>query len=341
MKKAVITAPQTVEFWEYPIPEITPGQVLVKVKTVGLCTFEQRYYSGMKKRYPFNGGHEVCGVVEEVGAEVKADIKKGDVVVVVSLIRCGECYYCQRGMDNLCENGNDSVAPGQLFGPAGLSEYLAAEGYQVYKISDAVDFSEATLAEPLACVIRSMEKGNVEPGHNILITGAGVMGLLHLLVAKQYGLKTFMTEIDEARKKRARELGAVVIDPLVQDVEREVKAATGGRGVETVFYTAGGAAACKQGISSLCKGGTMVFYGAIYPDILLELNPNKLHYDEITLTGLVSTTKDSFRKAATLLSEGLIDLSCLVSEIVPFEKLDYGFSRAVSSDTYRVIVQIN
>ena len=82
MKKAVIVAKETVEFQEFALPEISANEVLVKVKAVGLCTFEQRYYTGMKEDYPFNGGHEVCGIVEQVGSEVGSGIKPGDKVVV-------------------------------------------------------------------------------------------------------------------------------------------------------------------------------------------------------------------------------------------------------------------
>ena len=342
MKKVVITAKETVELQEFPLPAIRDDQVLVKVKACGLCTFEQRYFTGGKEQYPFNGGHEVCGVVEQVGQRVGSGLQPGDKVVVAAITRCGECYYCQRGMDNMCANGGDNPVPGALWGPGGLSEYMVAEGYQVYKVSDSLDFAQGTIAEPLACVLRSVQKANVKYGDTALITGAGIMGLLHVKVAKLSGLKVIITEVDEGRKAKALELGAdLVVDPSKEDVVQAVKAATEGRGVEAVFYTAGGAKAAEQGINALCKGGTIVFYGAIYPKGTMSIDPNKIHYDEINFTGLVSTTKESFRESARILSEGLIDVSPFISEQYPMEEIDKAFRRAVSPETYRVIVRMD
>ncbi len=342
MKRAIITAKETVELQEFPMPVPNGDEVLVKVEACGLCTFEQRYYTGGKEDYPFGGGHEICGTVEQVGANVQSGVKPGDRVVVAAITRCGECYYCQRGMDNMCQNGGDAPAePGKPWGPGGLSEYMVAKGYQVYKVNSSMDFAVGTFAEPVACVLRSMEKGNLRPGGTVLITGAGVMGLLHVKLAKLFGQQVVVTEVDEARKAMARQLGAdAVVDPVKESLADVVTALTGGIGAEAVFYTAGGAKAAQQGISVLCKGGTLVLYGAIYPKGMMEIDPNLVHYNEINITGLVSTTKESFRESARLLSEGLVDVRPFISEEVPFEQTAYGFQRAVSPDTYRVIVRM-
>ncbi len=341
MKQMIITAKEQVEYQEKTLQSPGVGEVLVQVKAVGLCTFEQRYYSGGKEDYPFHGGHEVCGVVEAIGPEHGGGLSVGDRVVVAAITRCGECYYCQRGYDNMCENGGDVMVPGEPWGPGGLSEYMLVKGYQVYKISDSVDFAVGTLAEPLACVLRSVEKGNVGNGDSVLITGAGIMGLLHVMVAKQNGLFVMITEVDESRKQKALELGAdVVIDPTKEDVLAEVKARTGGRGVEAVFYTAGGQKAAEQGIEALAKGATIVFYGAIYPKGPMAIDPNKIHYDEINLTGLVSTTRASFLQSARMLSENMLDLRAFISEEYPFDEGKKAFDRACSPDTYRVAVRL-
>lgn len=342
MKKAIITAKEQVALQDFPVPALRDDQILVKVKACGICTFEQRYFTGGKEQYPFNGGHEVCGVVEQVGPRAAGGIAPGDRVVVAAITRCGGCYYCRRGLDNLCQEGGDNPQPDTLWGPGGLSEYMVAEDYQVYKVSDSLDFAQGTIAEPLACVLRSVEKGNVRFGDTVLITGAGIMGLLHVKVAKLRGLRVIITEVDEARKQKALALGAdLVVDPSREDVVQAVRAQTGGRGVEAVFYTAGGAKAAEQGIEALCKGGTIVFYGAIYPKGPMSIDPNKIHYDEINLTGLVSTTKESFREAAQLLSQGLIDVSPFVSEEIPFAEVERAFRRAVAPDTYRVVVRMD
>lgn len=341
MKRAVIVAKEQVELQEFPMPEINSRQVLVEVLACGLCTFEQRYYSGGKEQYPFGGGHEVSGIVKAIGADVKADVTVGDKVVVACITRCGECYFCQNGMDNMCAHGGDEADPGALWGPGGLSEYLVAEGYQVYRVDKDLDPNVATLAEPLACVIRSFEKANVSFGDTVLVTGAGVMGLLHVMVGRMLGLRVIVSEIDPLRSAKAKENGAfAVLDPRDEDFISKIKDITHQLGVQSVLYTAGGQAAVAQSLKAVCKGGSVVLYGAIYPKTLMEIDPNAFHYDEIVLTGLVSTTKETFMRSANLLSDPDLALEELISEVYPLSEIDEAFRRSLSTDTYRVVVNM-
>lgn len=341
MKKAIMVAKETIELQDFPMPEPSDDEILVKVKAVGLCTMEQRYFTGMKEEYPFNGGHEVCGIAEKVGKNVGSDVKPGDKVVVAAITRCGDCYFCQRGMDNMCAHGGDVQIDGQLWGPGGLSEYMVCKGYQVYKVNPDMPDSVGTLAEPVACVLRSIGKAHMNPGDTAVVIGGGVMGLLHVKVAKLQGLRVIVSEVDPKRTQVCLDCGAdLAVNPMETDMAQFVRNATGGRGAEGVFYTAGGQKAVEQGINALCKGGTLVVYGAVYPKVAMSIDPNKLHYDEIVLTGLVSTTKESFREAANMLSEGIIDVSELISEEYPFEEITHAFHRAVSPETYRVIAKL-
>lgn len=339
MKRAVIVAPKTIELQETGLPEIKPGEVLIKVSAVGLCTFEQRYYKGVQKAYPFIGGHEICGVIEKVGADVAQKLKVGDKVVVASLTRCGECYFCRRGLDHLCSNADEKIKPGEMWGPGGLSEYMIAKGYEVYKVDDCLNPAEATVAEPLACVIRSIEKGNIHFGDTAVVIGAGIMGLLHTKLAKLKGARVIVSEPDAARRQKALETGAdVVVDPFNEDLREVVQGLTDGRGVHTVFFTSGGTPAIEQGISLLVKGGTIVIYGSIHPAQPINVNPNDVHYDEIIITGVIRHTKESFRESAALLSQGLVKVEDLITECIPLEQIDYAFERAISPDTYRVVI---
>lgn len=339
MKQAVITAPKSIEIRETAVPEIKPNEVLVKVKACGICTFEQRFYKGVQQAYPFLGGHEICGVIEKVGARVANDVKPGDVVVVASLTRCGECHFCRKGMDHLCLNAGEKSEPGDFWGPGGFSEYMVAKGYEVYKVASDLDYALGTVAEPLACVIRSIQKANLNFGDTAVVLGAGIMGLLHVKLAKLQGTRVIVSEPDAARRKKALESGAdYVFNPFDEGLEKEVKSLTQGRGAETVFFTAGGTSAVEQGIRLLAKGGTIVLYGSIHPAAPISINPNDVHYDEIVITGAIKHTKESFREAAALLSQGLVNVKDLISERIPFEKVEYAFERALSPDTYRVVL---
>ena len=341
MKIAVMTNPGKLEFQERDIPSFSDTEVLIKIKAVGLCTWEQKFYKGIPGSYPFLGGHEISGTVEGVGKDVAQSLKKGDHVVVASLTRCGECYYCRRGLDNLCENtGTDSNPDSDgLWGPGGFSEYFLARGYEVYKISDDAVLETGTLAEPLACVLRSIDRSRLEVGDVALILGGGVMGLLHLLLARQRGAKVIVSEPDQFRREKALKLGAdLTVDPINENLKAIIDNYTGGRGAEAVFFTAGGKKAIDGGLECLVPNGTMVVYGGTGAEDQITLDPKVFHYDEIYITGVTKHTKDTFRRAAELISSGTLPLSELITEIYPFEKIAEGFDRAGAMDTFRVIV---
>jgi 2-desacetyl-2-hydroxyethyl bacteriochlorophyllide A dehydrogenase len=341
MKKAVMNAPGELVFKEYPIQEPGRGEVLIKIKAVGICTWEQGFYNGMSKGFPFIGGHEICGKVVSIGAEVAQNLEIGDTVVVASLTRCGECWYCRRGMDNMCSNAMESTAPGEAWGPGGFSEYFIARGYEVYKVNSSLEYPVGTLAEPLACVIRSMDRSRLEWGDTAVILGAGVMGLLHLMLAKDKGAKVIISEPDAARRKKALELGAeVIVDPFTENLNEIVLSQTENRGAEAVFFTAGGTPALSQGITLLNKNGTLVVYGAIKPSKEISLDPMLLHYDEIYLTGVTKHTKDTFRRAAELISSGRLPLEELISGTYPFEKIKEAFEEGSSMSSYRIVLEM-
>ena len=334
--------PGRLEIWERELPPLAPRQVLVRVRACGLCTWEQRFYRGVAPdAYPFLGGHEVAGEVVALGSEVAVPVAPGDPVCLALKTRCGACFYCRRGMDNLCEMDEKparAAEAGQGWGPAGLSDYVIAEDYQVYRVAPGRDFALLTLAEPLACVLRSVEGPPLEPGDTVLVQGAGVMGLLHLLLLRRRGMRVLVAEPRPDRRRQALASGAEqALDPAGDEVE----AALGGRRLRAVFFTGGGAAAIQQALPLLDKGGWLCLYGSVHPSAPVPVDPNLVHYRELVITGTYSHTRASFRRAAALLSQGQLDVAALISERVPFPALERGFARALAEDTYRVVMTWN
>jgi L-iditol 2-dehydrogenase len=228
-----------------------------------------------------------------------------------------------------------------MWGPGGFSEYMTVKNYEVFKVSGNVDPAVATLAEPIACVIRSVERGALEIGDSALVIGGGVMGLIHTILAKKQGNRVFLSEPDAMRRKMAEQLGAdIVIDPTKDNVAEIVRKHTEGRGCEAVFFTAGGVSAIQTGISSLVKNGRMVIYGATGSEHELILDPAVFHYDEIYLTGVTKHTKDSFRKAAVMLSGNSELFAGLISERYPFSDIRHAFERSELMDTFRVVLDM-
>lgn len=333
-------APRELEIREVHLPPLEPRQVLLKTKGCALCTWEQRFFKGgSPDDYPFRGGHEVSAVVEELGPDCTVDVRVGDLVAPALKTRCGSCYYCRRGLDNQCENDPEPRQAGEPWGPGGLSDYLIVEDYQVYRAGPGVDPDHLALAEPVACVIRSVRRPGLFPGDRVLVQGAGMMGQLHILLAKKMGFRVLVSEPMPVRRDQALKSGAeVVLDPTDNHFREAVLDETGGYGLNAVFFTAGGGPAIIQALEVMAKGGWLCLYGSVHPSGEVGVDPNHVHYDELFVTGTFSHTRESYREAVELISQGQVDVSPFITERVPFPKVDHGFERAISPDTYRVLM---
>src|SRR5690242_13150260 len=147
-RRAVITAPGKIEFEELPLPVPGKGQVLVRISAAALCTWEQRVFAGIDTwSYPLVGGHEFAGTIAAIGPDVTQRLAPGDQVAVAGLRRCGECWACRRGYDNICDNQHSTREPGRPWGPAGFGEYTVVDAYQIYRYPVPVPTYEAALAE--------------------------------------------------------------------------------------------------------------------------------------------------------------------------------------------------
>ncbi len=339
-KRAVFVAPRTIRFDELPLPEPGPTQALVKVKACALCTWEQRSYTGEEPFYPLSSGHEVSGELLKVGSRVFTRARVGDRVVASMLTRCGYCDSCRRGMDNICDNNRKAYRDAGVAGPAGLAEYVLLEDYQLYPGSNDVSFEELCLAEPLACVIRSVTKSGVGRGDQAVVVGAGIMGSLHLVLLKQAGATVFVSEPNPERAAFALEMGAdAIIDPTNDSFPDKVKALTGGRGADAVFCAVSIGAVVEQAVEAVAKGGRVHVYASIHPrGTKISIDPNLFHSKEIVLTGTMSQDRQDMRKAVDMISNQTIDLRPLISCTFPLLDLEKGLQAAIRPDTYRVIV---
>jgi threonine dehydrogenase-like Zn-dependent dehydrogenase len=242
-------------------------------------------------------------------------------------------------MDNLCENVGAEMTPGDYWGPGGFSEYFLARGYEVFRIKDGIDPAVGTLSEPLACVIRSIDRASIDFQDTVVVLGAGVMGVLHILLAKQQGARVIVSEVDEGRRRRALEFGAdIAINPLAENVAEVVKGNTSGRGAEVVFFTAGGKVAIMDGLASLVRNGRLIVYGSTKASDVIELDPKIFHYDEIYITGVTKHTKETFRRATEIISSGTLPLEKLISKRYPFDDIRGAFDQAGRLESYRVAV---
>ena len=189
MKAIVLNRPKDFSIKEIATPSIAEDEVLIRIKTSGICTNDVRDFNGdCNYSYPRIGGHEYCGVIEELGSEVKKKgmFKKGQKVVRYIIENCGECYYCKRGDENICEEHQRSAVfhnPEGLSGYGGFAEYAAAKADDLYVYSEDTPFEKMVFTEPLACVVNSMDRSVIGLGDDVLVIVGGTMGLLHVLLA--------------------------------------------------------------------------------------------------------------------------------------------------------------
>lgn len=339
-KLAIISGEKKIEVVEKTLKQPEGSQVLVKVDSCAICTLEQRMYNGVIKRYPFAGGHEVAGIVAAVGKNVKS-LKTGDKVAARLLTSCGECYYCRSGHENQCVISFIANIHEGVGGPGGFSEYMMLDAKALYKMADDLDLTYAALTEPLACCVHSINNANIGLGDDVVVIGNGIMGAFHIQLAKLRGAHVIACEVDEARLEIAKKMGAdIVINSREVNAVGKVKEITEGRGADVVFCTAALPQLANDSVQMAGKVGRVVMYSSFHPDKPIELNVNSVHSSEIDITGAVNANTRDFLAATRLLSRRMIDPSLLISEVVPFEKTEYAFERAIDPKTYRIVIKM-
>lgn len=323
-------------------PDLTNGEVLVKVHAVALCTLEQRIYKGeVRMPLPCTGGHEVSGEIAQLGPDVNA--KKwavGQRVAVRMLYSCGECHYCRTGRTNMCERSlKKPTREGLLLGPGGLCDYVIAKSQDLFSIADEISYEEASLTEPLACCVHSVQKANPQFGDIVVIIGGGIMGINHVMLCKKKGCRVILSEVDETRRKLAETLGAdYTINPMQIDPVEFVKSINEGRGADVVFNTTAIPAVVPQAISMTGKFGKIIQYSSMHPDAPTPVSPQMLHGDEVILTGAISPTGEDFYTANRLINYKIIDMKPVIAKTFKFEDAEQAFESAIVPGTFRCII---
>lgn len=337
MKAAVLTEVKNIEVREVDTPAVTDNEVLVKIKNCGICTLEQRLYRGdMKIYYPIIPGHEASGEVVETGSAVIGAYAPGTRVAVDLVTRCGECYYCRTGQSNMCAN---RFKKGQKV-LGGFGEYITVRASQIYPIPDSMSFRAAAFSEPVACCIRSLKKVDLALAEDVLIVGAGPMGIMHQLTALCMGARVFVSDPDTDRLALAEKLGAYrAIDPTREDPAAVLKEETDGRGADVCIITSPAPAALGNGFDAVGKVGRLNIYTSYNEKLPFPIDANTLHRNEVLVTGSEGRTEQDFLQAVRLIGFGKIDVEPLISETVAFSEIEKGITDAMSTDTYRVLLE--
>ena len=305
MHALIFDQPGQIHVEERPIPEIGPGEVLLKVGAASVCASDIRVYKGEKKaKAGVIPGHEIAGAVAEIGEGVEG-LSRGERVVLCPIIACGECYFCLIGKRNRCLRrltlGYDE--DGGLANYVRVPKPLVEMGH-IIPMEAELDYEAAAMTEPFSCVLNSVETCRVQPGSTMLIIGAGPMGLMHLILGRAMGAaRTIVSDPIEERLRVAAELGAThCVNPEKYDLVGEVMSATKGLGADAGFLTFGTVQAVDQGLSSVRKQGYFNLFAGFPPESRFDLDPNRIHYDELFVTGTQNANTDQYVRMSRLLA---------------------------------------
>lgn len=339
MRAAVITEVGKIEILTYNRPVPDPDEVLIQNKACALCTWETRVFNGIKNMgFPYVEGHEVSGIIAEKGKDVSNEWQIGEKVIVRKFYSCGHCYFCRKGFGTQCITPDPNAVKYEANG--GFCEYMVVPASDLFKCEQEISFEHAALAEPVACVIHSIDKARIDLGDDVLIIGAGIMGILHLQIAKLKGARVIVCEIDANRRQLAKSLGAdVVFSPKEVDSVGYVKSIIQGRGADVVFNTASSVAVSELATKLVANLGRIIAYSSQHPDDPVGIKFGDLHNREYEIIGSVSPTILDFQRAAKLISMKALKLDKVIEKVVPFAQAQQAFEDA-KPNTFRIILTI-
>ena len=322
---------------DVPVPEVTPGHVLIEVVAAGVCgTDIHIYHDEYASNPPVIMGHEVAGAIAEVGAGV-TNCKTGDRVTAETYFSvCHQCEYCRSGWPNLCLQ-RQSIGT-HVHG--GFTQYVLVPAYNIHHLPANVDEISGSLSEPLTCCVHAFEQTHVEPGEIVVVSGPGAIGLLMAQVAKAAGAYTVVlgTTADEARLALARELGVdLSLDVQAKDAQNTIEELTDGLGADVVFECAGAAPSAQSCLELVRRRGRYGQVGLFGKPIQLDVD--LICFKELAVHGTFAHVPGAWRKALALMSSGAVQTRPLVRDILPISEWREAFAAFERRDSVKIVFQ--
>lgn len=343
MKGLVFCGPEKVEIVDLEKPVISASEILLETKSLAICTVEQRTFKSANEQRSL-GGHEVCGVVKEIGEDVRG-FKIGD-KVVSTFQYCGYCENCKKGHGEKCLNSrtqkkriNDANI---RIGNGGMAQYAAVPATQICKVGENVPYEIACLTEPLACCLHSVSKTRAEFGETAVVIGAGIMGILHVKLLKMRGCRVIISEVDAERREIALKAGAnIAFSPVEKDAVEYVKSLTDGQGADIVINTTSICKVGEQAIEMLAPYGRLIAYASLHPAVPIPVDFGAIHNNETEIIGTVSPRAIDFLMASQLMKYELIDLKDVIHGTYKFADGQKAFEESVKPGSYRCIIMFD
>ena len=343
MKAAVFYGPEDIRVEEAPTPQPGRGEVLIQVKACAVCGTDVRIYTYGQKNVtpPHITGHEIAGVIAEVGPDVTG-VQVGERVTVVTPVSCGRCKHCLEGRVNLCRN----IKPIGYYYPGGFAEYmivpaLAVEAANILPLPEGLSFVEATLAEPLSCAINGQEFLDIGFGDQVLVVGAGPIGCMHVELAKVSGAtKIMLADISAERLALAQVVEAeTYINSSEEDLHDRVLAETDGEGADVIITACPAPDVQQQSLGMAAIRGRISFFGGLPHDrSKIQFDSNLVHYRELSVHGAFASFHRQYKEALALFASHRIDAARLITHQLPLDDIVEGINIIRQGKALKVVV---
>jgi len=311
-----MVSPGVIEFREVSAPRIGPGDVLIKVKRIGICGSDIHVYHGLHPftSYPVVQGHEFSGQVEAVGEGVDA-VRPGDKVTATPQIVCGKCRPCLRGDYHIC----DSLRVEGFQAPGCAQELFVTSAERTVRLPDQFTFEQGAMVEPTAVAVHAVSRAGAVSGRNVVVLGAGPIGNLVAQVARAGGANVLITDLSDFRLGIAQQCQLLHTSNAKQEqLAAAARRVFGENGFDIAFECVGVEATLSAAVETIGKGGTVVVVGVFgeKPPVAMGLVQDR----ELTLVGTLMYRYHDYEQAVALMSSGDVVTSPLETKHFPFEQ---------------------
>jgi L-iditol 2-dehydrogenase len=344
MQSAFLVSANQYEVRESPDPVVPSDGLVLQVEACGVCGSDLRRW---KEGPPQDvegvvAGHEVAGTVIEVGKNLTG-YSVGDHLAIAPDIHCGKCYYCRRGMYNLCDDlhfvGITPEYPGGFAEKMVLTHEILTHGI-VHRIPEGLSRLHASLSEPASSVLACHHKAETSLNDTVVVMGAGPIGCLHVAVAKARGARVVVSEPNATRREMAARFEPLaLVDPFNEDLDARVRTLTDGLGSDVVICANPVAATQTQAVEIVRKAGRVVLFGGLpKAKPMTTLDANRVHYGEIEVVGAFSYHPTFHELALEVLERGLIPADLLITHTFPLTHISEAFQTAASGEGLKVVI---
>ncbi len=325
MQRALLEKPEVIKFYEVEKPEVKPGEILIKVKRMGICGSDIHAFHGQHPTMPAPVvmGHEFAGEIAELGEGV-TEFSIGERVTVRPQLTCGDCYHCRTGNENVCHNLK--VIGCNILAPGGAQQYVSIPERLVFRLPDALDYDDGAMVEPVAVGVAAVKTFSMDvKGKNILVLGAGTIGNLVAQSARAMGAASVtITDICDEKLEIAKQCGIDhTVNTRKEDLGTKLEEFYGVDGLDGALECVGSEITANEAIHVCRKESEIIIVGIYAKDPaihMIDVQEKELH-----LSGVLMYSEEEFKTAMEFIRTGAVNLAPLKTKHFSYKDYAYAF----------------